>query len=234
MTETGKLAHMVFPACTFAEKDGTVTNHEGQVQFVRPALEPLGESVLDWHVLAGIANTMGQALPYESTGDIQKEIRKMVPGYYNLGQPKKVAINPSAYLQNGYMGEVSKRYAVPSRARKSDRPFGLKMIQLLYHSGKLSTKASGLMDISPNTKCLRMSLEEVERLGLTEGGRVRVTSDQGSLELGIEADLSVMPGCCIFPEHFNEPAVKDLMSAEIDPVTRVPYFKLAYVSIEKV
>ena len=201
---------------------------------MRPALDPVGESVLDWHVLVGIANTMGHALPYDSTEDIQKEIRKMLPGYYNLGQPKKIVANPSAYFQNGYAGEVSQRYAGASPTQKADRPFGLKMIQLIYHSGKMSTKASGLMDISPNTQCLRLSPEEMERLGLTEGGRVRVTSDQGSLELGTEADLNVLPGCCIFPEHFNEPAVKDLVPAEVDPVTHVPYFKLAYVSIEKV
>jgi len=234
LTETAQLAHVVFPASTFAEKDGTVTNHEGQVQFVRPALDPLGESVLDWHVLVGLANTMGHALPYDSTEDIQKEIRKILPGYYNLGQPKKVVANPSAYLENGYVGEVSKRYAGASHAQEPDRPFGLKMVQLINHSGKMSTKASGLMDISPNTRCLRLSPEEIERLELTEGGRVRITSDQGNLELGIEADVSVLPGCCIFPEHFNEPAVKDLVSTDVDPVTHVPYFKLAFVSIEKV
>jgi len=234
LTETAQLAHMVFPACTFAEKQGTMTNHEGQVQFVRPALDPLGESVLDWHVLVGIANAIGQDLPYESTEDIQKEIRKMLPGYYNLGQSKKITGNPAPYLKNGYTNDVSKRYAVGSKSDTLRRPFGLKLIQLIYHSGKLSTRASGLMDISPNTKCLRLSLEEVERLGLTEGGRVRVTSDQGSLEMGIEADLNVLPGCGVFPEHFNDPAVKDLMVADIDPVTKVPYFKLARVTIEKV
>ena len=90
------------------------------------------------------------------------------------------------------------------------------------------------MDISPNTKCLRLSPEEVERLGLTEGGRVRVTSDQGSLEIGVQADLSVTPGTCVFPEHFNEPGVKDLITVAIDPVTQVPYCKLAAVSIEKI
>jgi len=35
------------------------------------------------------------------------------------------------------------------------------------------------------------------------------------------------------PEHFNDPPVKDLMPFQVDPITRVPYFKLAYVTIEK-
>jgi len=61
-----------------------------------------------------------------------------------------------------------------------------------------------------------------------------VTSAQGSLEMGVKADLSVMPGSCFFPEHFNDPPVKDLMPVEVDSVTGVPYFKFARVKIEPV
>jgi formate dehydrogenase alpha subunit len=234
LTETAHYAHVVFPACTFAEKDGTVTNQEGMVQFVRPALDPLGESALDWHIMAGLANGMGHSLPYETTQDIQTEIRKLLPGYYNLGQPQPVAADPTTYLRNGYQDSVGARYAVDDHAQGSGRPYGLKLIQLIYHSGKLSTKASGLMDISPNTGALRMSPEECERLGVAEGGRVRVTSDQGSLELSVEADVNMLPGTCAFPEHFNDPPVKDLVRVVVDPVTRVPYFKATQVTIEKI
>ena len=233
LTETAHYAHLVFPACTFAEKDGTVTNQEGKVQFVRPALDPLGQSALDWHVMVGIANGMGAALPYETTQDIQAEIRKLLPGYYNLGQPRPVAADPTAYLHNGYQDSVGARYATNGRAGGSDRPYDMTLIQLLYHSGKLSTKASGLMEISPNTKALRLSPDACEQLGVAEDGRVRVTSDQGSVELGVAADPSVLPGTCAFPEHFNDPPVKDLVPVAVDPVTRVPYFKLTRVTIEK-
>ena len=180
------------------------------------------------------ANSMGQMLPYETTHDIQEEIRKLLPGYYNLGQPKKVGANPNSYLSNGFADNVSSRYASSGSSTNPSRPVGLKLIQLIYHSGKLSTKASGLMNVSPNTKCLRMSPEEIERMGLAEGGRVRVTSDHGQVELGVEADIAVLPGSCVFPEHFMDPPVKDLVSVETDPMTRVPYFKMAQVSIEKI
>jgi formate dehydrogenase alpha subunit len=52
--------------------------------------------------------------------------------------------------------------------------------------------------------------------------------------MGVEEDRSLTPGTCAVPEHFNDPPVKDLMSLQVDPVTGVPYFKLAHVSIEKV
>jgi formate dehydrogenase (NADP+) alpha subunit len=74
----------------------------------------------------------------------------------------------------------------------------------------------------------------MERLGLTDGTRVRVATTQGKLEIGAQADMAIMPGSCFFPEHFNEPPVKDLMAVEIDRHTGVPYFKLTSATIEKV
>ena len=59
-----------------------------------------------------------------------------------------------------------------------------------------------------------------------------MTSDQGSLELRVQADVNLLPGTCVFPEHFNDPPIKDLVRVEVDPVTRVPYFKTTRVTIE--
>jgi formate dehydrogenase alpha subunit len=233
LTETAKLAHVVFPASTFAEKDGTVTNQEGKVQYLRPALDSLGESTLDWHIMVGMANILGSPMEFETTQDIQQEIRKILPGYYNLGKAPKVEPKPSRYLSNGYAQNVGPRYSINGKG-KPQRPFGLRMIQLIYHSGKLSTQASGLMEISPNKKHLSMGTEDLKNLGLASGKRIRLTSDQDTLEMTVAEDTSLMPGTCTVPEHFNDPPVKDLMPLQVDPTTGVPYFKLAYVTIEKV
>ncbi|RMH32796.1 MAG: 4Fe-4S dicluster domain-containing protein [Nitrospirae bacterium] len=233
LTDTGRMAHVVFPAATFAEKDGTMTNQEGKVQFVRPALDPPGESALDWHIMAGLADALGSPMPYETTQDIQNEIRRELPTYYNLGRPKKVEARPDAYLASQYCEEVDQRYT-PVTLPSENRPFRLRLIQLLYHSGKLSTRASGLMAISPNTKRLHLHREDLERLGIHQGGRVRLITDQGSVDLEVEEDLSVMPGSCTFPEHFTEPPLKDLVSVQLDPITGVPYFKLTGVTLEPI
>lgn len=233
LTDTAKMAHVVFPASTFAEKDGTVTNQEGKVQFLRPALDSLGESTLDWHIMVGLASELGSPMEYETTRDIQDEIRKLLPGYYNLGKVTPVDPHLSEYFSRAFPQEVAARYAMEQKDT-TQRPYGLRMIQLLYHSGKLSTQASGLMEISPNTKRLRMNAEDLKNLGLNLHDRVRMTSDRGTVEMEVDEDRSLMPGTCVVPEHFNDPPVKDLMSLQVDPVTGVPYFKLAHVSIEKV
>ncbi len=236
LTETGRLAHVVLPACTYAEKEGTFTNLEGRVLRFRQAMDPIGDSLPDWHIMTAIASGLGYQLDYESPQDIQNEIMKLLPGYYNLGQPKKLAPKPDAYLADGYAAEVGNRYSSIATRHSSVEAdqFDLLMGQLLYHSGKLSAQAPGLIKVSPNTGRLHMSQADMERLGLGEGARVRVTSARGSLDLGVQKDLSVLPGSCFFPEHFNEPPVKDLMPVEVDPATGVPSFKLAQVTIEKI
>ncbi len=233
LTETGRRAHFVLPACTYAEKDGTFTNLEGRVLRVRQAMDPIGESLPDWHIMTALANALGAQWPYESANDIQAEIMKLLPGYYNLGQPRKVTPEPDAYLANGYAVEVKTRYRIAPTTTDPKRPFALVMGQQLTHSGKMSTEALGLIKIAPNTGKLRMNLQDMERLGIQDGSKVRVTSERGSLQLGVQAEASLAPNTCFFPEHFNEPPVKDLMALQVDATTGVPSFKHAWVSIER-
>jgi formate dehydrogenase alpha subunit len=187
--------------------------------------------------MAAISGGLGYPMEYESPQDIQSEIMKLLPGYYNLGQPKTIVPAPDAYLAVGYRAEVASRYRAEQKQSGKEpgqQRFGLIMGQLLYHSGKLSTQASGLIQLAPNTGRLHMNVDDIERMGLSDGGRVRVTSSVGSVELGVEVDRSVLAGSCFFPEHFNEPPVKDLMAVEVDSTTGVPYFKFAQVMVEKI
>ncbi len=232
LTDSGRMAHVVLPACTYAEKDGSFTNLEGRVLRVRQAMDAIGESVPDWQIITAIANGLGCQWEYESANDIQAEIMKLLPGYYNLGQPKKIVPTADKYLSNGYTGSVTARYR--SASMDSQRPFTLLMGPVLYHSGKLSTLAQGLIKIAPNTGKLRMNPADMERLGLKDNSSLKMTSDRGAIQLGVQQDPSVAPQTCFFPEHFNEPPVKDLMSVHVDAVTGVPSFKRCRVTIEKV
>ena len=231
------MAHVVLPAATYAEKDGTFTNLEGKVLRVRQAVDQVGESLPDWHIMTALANGLGYDWTYESPQDVQNEIMKLLPGYYNLGQPRRVSPSADAYLSNSYAAEVASRYQrhhTHSSSHDHAGSFTLRTGQLLYHSGKLSTHASGLINIEPNNGRIRMHPTDVERLGLSDQSTIRLTSQQGSVQAGVIADHDIQVGSCFFPEHFNEPAVKDLMTVEVDTVTGVPYFKSTRVKIEKV
>src|SRR6202011_4913442 len=62
LQETAEAAHVVLPATTFAEKEGTFTNSERRVQRVRSALAPIGESRPDWDITCDLARRICRRL----------------------------------------------------------------------------------------------------------------------------------------------------------------------------
>ena len=81
MTATAKLAHVVLPALSFYEKDGTFTNFKGRVQRLRPALEPFGEAIPLAEILGRLSNRLGLAAMDGSPEEIWSTVASSVPVY---------------------------------------------------------------------------------------------------------------------------------------------------------
>ena len=73
LTETAKLADLILPAASFAEKDGTFVNIEGREQKIHQAIEPRGESRPDWRILSDLLARLGAPVAYFSARDIYRE-----------------------------------------------------------------------------------------------------------------------------------------------------------------
>ncbi len=84
MTETAKLADIVLPAQSFAERDGTFTNTERRVQLFRAALKPVGESKPDWWMIREMANRLGAGWKYGGSEELADEIVARVPMYAGM------------------------------------------------------------------------------------------------------------------------------------------------------
>ena len=82
--QSAKLADVVLPACSWAEKSGTVTSLERRLQQISRAEEPLGESKPDWDIIQTLAKKMGSSMHYGTPADILNEIRSTVPLYTGL------------------------------------------------------------------------------------------------------------------------------------------------------
>ncbi len=78
LTETAKLAHIVLPGVSFAEKEGTFTNYRRRVQRVRRALKPFGLSKPDWEIFREVANRLGASWSYASAPAITEEMGRDV------------------------------------------------------------------------------------------------------------------------------------------------------------
>ncbi|MFQ5781094.1 MAG: molybdopterin oxidoreductase family protein, partial [Nitrospiria bacterium] len=234
MTETGEMADYLLPAATFAEKEGTFTNMAGEVNRVSEAFDPRGEARPDWKIFSELSKHLGQPLLYKGPEEIYQEIAKMVPGYFR-GERPPVQIDP--YLNQGFLSGVAGRYGIPSSEEAPTAgegvPFFLSREQVIYHSGKLSTRDSGLMKIY-DKPTLQIGTADAEALQLETGNLVKIKSPLGSMEVPVEVVPSLPMGLVQFPEHFNQPPVKDLLAGEVDTVSHVPYFKKGPVALEKI
>jgi formate dehydrogenase alpha subunit len=235
LTETARLADVVLPACSYAEKTGTFTNSEGFVQKVRPGLEPVGDSRPDWEILSALSVMMGYPLEYGDAKEILKEIRAVIPGYRVLGataEPARVDTQAvEQYVAGGFTEDLSARYSAGAEPKTNGHRWSLAVGQTLFHSGTMSTKAQGLLELQHEGKLI-MNQADAQRLGITEGDRVRLTSTSGEATVPVTMLGRIPEGTLFFPESFKE-ALASLPSMIPDPVTGVPYSKQLLVSVEK-
>ncbi|MGB8656715.1 MAG: NADH-quinone oxidoreductase subunit NuoG [Candidatus Zixiibacteriota bacterium] len=79
LTETAKLADVVLPGASFAEKDGTFTNVERRIQKVTRAFDPLADAKPDWYIICMLAQVLGYPFEYVSARQIFQELIQLSP-----------------------------------------------------------------------------------------------------------------------------------------------------------
>jgi NADH-quinone oxidoreductase subunit G len=100
MTETAQKADVVFPAASWAERDGTFTNTERRVQYFTRALEPMGQARADWEIVQDVAKQLGANWEYNSATDVMNEITQCVPAYAKMSHARlKVTARRRASVQ---------------------------------------------------------------------------------------------------------------------------------------
>ncbi len=236
MTETAKGAHVVLPACSYAEKDGTFTNTEGHIQPVRKAIDPIGESRPDWEIVSALSVAMGDPMEYLDVKEIGKEIRNLFPGTRTLGPgPMPARSDAEAvtrYVQGDYRRDLSTRFHIPATPSAGPDQLTLVVSQSLFHSGKFSLKAKELMKVEAEGK-VYVHPEEARRRGLEEGSRVKISNHLGEVEMDVGLRERVPQGVAVFPEHFDQ-GLRLLLPYAVDEETQVPYHKLATIQLSKV
>lgn len=236
LTETAALAHVVLPAASSMEKQGTFTNTEGHVQAVRAAIDPVGDSRPDWEILSALSALLGTPLEYEDSKDIFKEIRSLIPGYGSLGPapmpPKIDRATVERYLAHEHSDDLTARYSVDTPVVRVEGTVQLQLVQSLFHSGKLSTRSEGLLQVEGKA-AVRINPRDAARFAVVDGDRVRLSNTRGEMTTEVKVLGRVPEGQAWFPDHFGQ-LVRTLLDCTIDPVTRVPAFRTTSVSMIKV
>lgn len=234
LSETAELAQVVFPASSFAEREGTYTNGERRVQLIRTAIPSPGEARPDWWILVSLAKKMGAGFAYQNVKEIMNEISKDVGiyqgiSYERLGEggitwPCSVSQKDTDLLYLHGCPKGKARFVFGSERKSNIFSYPLKLIieNVLFHSGSTSQRARALKEIYPETR-LKLSKEDAIKLKLTEGDWVRAKSPKGTVKVKVEVDGKVSSGIAVLPIFSKEAAC-----------LRIPGTRFTDISVERI
>ncbi len=252
MTRTAQMAHVVLPAESFLEKEGTFTNGERRIQKINPAVKPPGEALPDWKILQKLANRLGFNWDYETPEDIWNEIRRAVPAMKGITYERleKTGIqwpcpdenHPGTELlfTNGfptYTGKaklVPPKYISPEEHPDKEYPFLLITGTRLYHfrSGSMTNKISTLKQLCPYEK-LSINPEDAKKLEIYNDSLVKLKSRRGEITVKVEISDEVPPGIVFMDFHFEDTLTNLLTSSAKDELADTPEYKITTVKIKK-
>jgi formate dehydrogenase alpha subunit len=251
LTETARLADVVLPATTFAEKDGTFSNTERRVARVRQVIPPVGDSRPDWQIITEISRRLGYSMDYDSPEAIFEEIRQVTPSYAGityarleeggLQWPCLTTEHPgTVYLHKGQFAKGKGTFFAidhrdPAEMPDADYPLILTTGRLLYqyHTGTMSRKAEGLVEKAPECR-VEIAPGDAIDFGIGDGDQVRIKTRRGQIVARAEVSPKAVTGTIFLPFHFFEAAANKLTNAALDPVAKIPEYKVCAVNIEKV
>jgi NADH-quinone oxidoreductase subunit G len=228
LTPTAKLAHVVLPAQSFLEREGSFTSGDRRVQRFYPVIPPSGETRPDWEILGQVAERLGQDARAASASMIMDEIARSVPDYSGVSYQamgRSAPQWPPVGEGDLYFGGTSQKngqgtgVALTSSAQPAlPLPASLPAQgAALPAEGILLVPIDRLLDrgttvvpsdiLSPRLARLRLevSSSDAERLGLREGGEVELRLAGRIHRLDAIVSSEVPAGVALLPRSLGIP-----------------------------
>ncbi len=253
LTETANYADVILPASAFAEKSGTVTNTNRQVQMGRPAVPPPGEAREDWWITVEIARRCGLGWTYTHPREVFAEMTQVMASLANITWDRLEAENSVIYPSlspedpgqpivfgdgfpraGGRARFTPAAVIPPDETPDADYPMILTTGRQLehWHTGSMTRRASVLDAVEPEANC-SLHPATLRQLGVEPGGTVRLITRRGQIDIMARADRAVAPDMVFVPFAYVEAAANILTNPAIDPYGKIPEFKFAAVRVEK-
>jgi len=251
LSETAQMADVVLPAASFAEKDGTFTNTERRVQRVRKAIEPVGDSKPDWWITCQIARRMGsQGFDFEHPSQIMGEITSLTPSYGGISYsrldngglqwPCPTEEHPGTPILHTRLFTRGKGRFIPLEYKPSmelpdsEYPLILTTGRSLFHwhTGTITRRVKGL-NILRGEELVEINPEDASTLGVADGEMVRVISRRGEVVAKARVTEVSPVGVVFMTFHFAESPTNIITNPALDPVAKIPEYKVCAVRIER-
>lgn len=121
----------------------------------------------------------------------------------------------------------------PAERPDDDYPMVMSTGRVLYHwhGGTMTRRSQGIMQVY-NEALVEVNPDDALKLGLNGRDRVRITSRRGSIEAKAWVTERVPPGMVYANFHFPEASANELTHASLDPVAKIPEYKITAVKVE--
>ena len=126
-------------------------------------------------------------------------------------------------------------HAPPDELPDDEYPLMLTTGRVLYHchGGEMTRRARGLMEAYPEAQ-VEIHPLDAQKLGIDDGKLIKVTSRRGEIVAKADVTERVEPGLIFSTFHFPESAANFLTNPSLDPVAKIPEFKVCAVRVEKI
>ncbi|MBO3748773.1 molybdopterin oxidoreductase family protein [Streptosporangiaceae bacterium NEAU-GS5] len=253
-SETAAMAAVVLPTTQWAEESGTMTNLEGRVLLRRQAVAPPSGVRSDLTILRGLAERLGVALS-DHPRTVFDELRRASAGgvadyagitYERIAAETGVFWPCPAEDHPGTPRPFLDRFATPDGLARftpvehrppaedidDDYPIYLTTGRVLahYQSGAQTRRIAALTQASPEM-FVELHPDLAERLEITAGDRVRVRSRRGTAEAVAKINSAIRADTVFLPFHWE--GANRLTNPALDPLSRMPEFKVCAVRLER-
>lgn len=258
-SETALLAHVLLPAASSLEKEGTFTNTERRVQFIKPVLPAPGQALPDWKIIGKIAVKFDQKMKYDrdpgawtfsSPSAIMDELASVTPIYagirYNrlngdgLQWPCPDPSHPGTPILHTekFSRGLGKFHAIAARdpAEQTDDEYPLILstgrVLYHYHSGTMTRRSGPLHWREPNGYA-EINPVDAAKIDLRDNFAVLIKSRRGEVHTRAKLNERVPPGTIFLAFHWREaPANILTQDFQLDPIAKIPEYKVCAVRIE--
>lgn len=252
LTDTARIADVVLPAGSMAEKNGTLTSLERRVQRTNKAIDGVGQSLPDWKIFSELGVACGaEGMSYLNSAEILDEIAGTIPFYSGMGyqiltenglqwpfsREEAREVYHEGYLGTRHLlpegvGKDKQAFtAVPdweTQSADSKYPMTLVLGDLLFHSGSFTGYSESLNQLASEAT-LFMNPQTGMGLDVQDGSAVRAVSAQGEVTVTVNYSEDMAPGMLFMPRHFKNAPVSSLMVSGPDGKAQTAVVKIRVV-----
>ncbi|MBI5885975.1 MAG: NADH-quinone oxidoreductase subunit NuoG [Deltaproteobacteria bacterium] len=209
LTETARLADVVLPGASFAEKDGMLTNQEGRAQIIRKLLPPPGKAKVDLDIIRALGEMYDRSFGPKNAALVLDEIRRAQPMYadvslaFNNKRNVDNKLDNKAALVKGTKAALTiRKFEQAASGQDAQYPFMLATGNHLFHSGRLTNYSKTLNDLMKGMT-VEISEEDALASGLAAGERVLVSGAGFSVTLMLTVKKGTKRGVAFIAENFD-------------------------------